>query len=112
MRRDLGLGGYPHTSLAEARQTAFEYRKLARQGGDPTALRRDTTAAVMRALPRNGHQVKHHRALPHADVAAAERSTVPQEFGAGGAVDCAVDAVSVRQEPVGGIDDGVNLLAR
>ncbi len=164
-RRDLGLGGYPYTSLAEARQTAFEYRKLARQGGDPTALRRDTTApsfaeaceqviamhkpswkdggrsadswrstlsrlayprlgdmsvseitsedvlavvkpvwlsrretarklkgrisaviawsiaeghrpddpttAVMRALPRNGHQVKHHPALPHADVAAA-----------------------------------------
>ena len=164
-RRDLGLGGYPYTTLAEARQTAFEYRKLARQGGDPTALRRNTTApsfaeaceqviamhepswkdggrsagswrstlsrfayprlgdmpvseitsedvlavvgpvwqthretarklkgrisavmawsiaeghrpddptaAVMRALPRNGHQVQHHRALPHADVAAA-----------------------------------------
>ena len=38
------LGGYPYTSLAEACQRAFEYRKLARQGGDPTALRRDTTA--------------------------------------------------------------------
>ena len=43
-RRDLGLGGYPYTSLAEARQRAFEYRKLARSGGDPTALRPDTTA--------------------------------------------------------------------
>ena len=31
----------------------------------------DPTAAVMRALPRNPHQVQHHRALPHADVAAA-----------------------------------------
>ena len=164
-RRDLGLGGYPYTSLAEARQRAFEYRKLARHGGDPTALRRNTTApsfaeaceqviamhepswkdggrsadswrstlsrlayprlgdmsvseitsedvlavvgpvwqtrretarklkgrisavmawsiaeghrpddptaAVMRALPRNGHQIQHHRALPHAEVAAA-----------------------------------------
>ena len=39
-RRDLGLGGYPYTSLAEARQTAFEYRKLARAGGDPAALHR------------------------------------------------------------------------
>ena len=39
-RRDVGLGGYPYTSLAEARQMAFEYRKLARSGGDPTALRR------------------------------------------------------------------------
>ena len=164
-RRDLGLGGYPYTSLAEARQMAFEYRKLARSGGDPATLRRNTaapsfaeaceqaiemsapswkdggksannwrsplnrfayprlgdtsvaeitsedvlagvapvwqtrretarklkgrisavmawaiaeghrsddpTAAVMRALPRNGHQAQHHRALPHGEVAAA-----------------------------------------
>ena len=34
-RTDLGLGGYPYTSLAEARQTAFQYRKLARAGEDP-----------------------------------------------------------------------------
>ena len=38
-RIDLGLGGYPYTSLAEARQAAFEHRKLARAGGDPRALR-------------------------------------------------------------------------
>ena len=36
-RVDLGLGGYPYTSLAEARQQAFEYRRLARAGGDPRA---------------------------------------------------------------------------
>jgi len=39
-RVDLGLGGYPYTSLAEARQAAFEHRKLARAGGDPRALRK------------------------------------------------------------------------
>lgn len=39
-RVDFGLGGYPYTSLAEARQAAFEHRKLARAGGDPRALRR------------------------------------------------------------------------
>ena len=38
-RRDLGLGSPPYVSLAEARETAFEYRKLARAGGDPAALR-------------------------------------------------------------------------
>ena len=38
-RRDLGLGGYPYVSLAEARQTAFDYRKLARANGDPATLR-------------------------------------------------------------------------
>ena len=37
-RRDLGLGRYPYVSLAEARAKAFEYRKTALEGGDPTAL--------------------------------------------------------------------------
>ena len=31
----------------------------------------DPTVAVARALPRNGHQVQHHQALPHGEVAAA-----------------------------------------
>ena len=39
-RVDLGLGGYPYTSLAEARQAAFEHRKLARAGGDPRSFRK------------------------------------------------------------------------
>lgn len=39
-RVDLGLGGYPYTSLREARQAAFDHRKLARAGGDPRALKR------------------------------------------------------------------------
>ena len=40
IRRDIGLGGYPYVTLAEARQTAFEYRKTARAGADPVTLRR------------------------------------------------------------------------
>ena len=39
-RRDLGLGGYPLVSLAEARDRAFMNRKVARDGGDPIALRK------------------------------------------------------------------------
>ena len=39
-RRDIGLGGFPYITLAEARQTAFEYRKISRAGGDPKTLRR------------------------------------------------------------------------
>ncbi len=46
-RRDIGLGSAPRTkgdlgrvSLAEARETAAQYRKLARAGGDPIAERR------------------------------------------------------------------------
>ena len=39
-RHDLGLGGYPLVSLAEARDKAFVNRKLARDGGDPLAAKR------------------------------------------------------------------------
>ena len=39
-RRDIGLGGWPLTTLTEAREMAFENRRLARRGGDPLADRR------------------------------------------------------------------------
>ena len=38
-RVDLGFGGWPYVSLSSARQSAFENRKLAREGGDPRSLR-------------------------------------------------------------------------
>ena len=38
-RVDFVLGGWPYVSLAEARQEAFDYRKLTREGGDPRSLR-------------------------------------------------------------------------
>ena len=41
-RRDLGLGAYPYTSLREARHKAFEYRKIARDGGNPRSHGRRT----------------------------------------------------------------------
>ena len=37
-RRDLGLGTFPYVSLGEAREKAFEYRRLAIAGEDPTAV--------------------------------------------------------------------------
>ena len=39
-RVDLGLGGYPYTTLREARERAFEYRKASRDGRDPRVLNR------------------------------------------------------------------------
>src|SRR4051812_41441421 len=38
-RRDIGLGGIRLVSLAEAREQAATYRKIARSGGDPLAER-------------------------------------------------------------------------
>ncbi|WP_321576399.1 tyrosine-type recombinase/integrase [Bradyrhizobium barranii] len=39
-RRDIGLGGLRLVTLAEARTKAVEYRKLAREGGDPIESKR------------------------------------------------------------------------
>ena len=39
-RVDMGLGGFPLTTLAEARERAFHNRRVARQGGDPRAERK------------------------------------------------------------------------
>ena len=36
-RRDLGLGTFPYVSLGEAREKAFEYRRLAKAGENPAA---------------------------------------------------------------------------
>lgn len=40
-RRDIGLGGAGLVSLAEARERATEYRKIARDGGDPLAVKNE-----------------------------------------------------------------------
>jgi hypothetical protein len=45
-RRDIGLGGLRLVSLAEARLKAHEYRKIAREGGDPIEARRLAKATV------------------------------------------------------------------
>ena len=37
--REVGHGGYPLVTLAEARQMAFDFKKAARSGGDPLADR-------------------------------------------------------------------------
>ena len=45
-RRDIGLGGFTLVTLAEARAKALAYRKVARDGGDPLAERRQAQATV------------------------------------------------------------------
>lgn len=45
-RREIGLGGLKLVSLAEARDKATQYRKLARDGGDPLAERRRTQTII------------------------------------------------------------------
>jgi integrase len=45
-RRDMGLGSTRLISLAEAREKARHYRKIARDGGDPIAVKRKAQAIV------------------------------------------------------------------
>lgn len=45
-RRDIGLGGVKVVSLADARELAAGYRRIARDGGDPLAARRRAQATV------------------------------------------------------------------
>ncbi len=51
-RRNMGLGGYPAVSLAEARDLAAENQRLIRQGRDPMAERRQAAEELRRpAIP-------------------------------------------------------------
>lgn len=45
-RTDIGLGGLSTTTLAEAREKSLIYRKMAREGIDPVAAKRETEKIV------------------------------------------------------------------
>ena len=47
-RHDLGLGGFPLVTLAEARAKAYDNRRLARAGGDPLAAKRRAKTPTFR----------------------------------------------------------------
>lgn len=55
-RRDIGLGGYPGVTLAEARDMAFENRRLARKGGDPLAYVRQSHVPTFRRAAKRTHE--------------------------------------------------------
>ena len=60
-RRDIGLGGYSLVSLAEAREAAFENRKLARAGGDPLAEKRRRRTPTFREAANAVHEANKPR---------------------------------------------------
>ena len=53
VRRDIGLGGFPLVPLAEARDAAFENRRLARRGGDPLAAKRKKKVPTFRVAAQH-----------------------------------------------------------
>lgn len=67
--REMGLGGYPVVTLAQAREAALANKRLARQGGDPLAEKRRKAvptfaeaAAQVLALHRPGWRNAKHAA--------------------------------------------------
>ena len=68
--RWMGLGRYPDVSLAEARQKAFDARRLLREGVDPIEVRRTA---------RNAARLKEARGLTFKDC--AERYIAAHEAG-------------------------------
>lgn len=57
-RRDIGLGGVRTVSLLEARDLAYKYRKIAREGGDPIKEMRSAkeTAPTFRVAAATVHE--------------------------------------------------------
>jgi integrase len=62
IRRDIGLGGLRLVSLAEARIKAHEYRRIAREGGDPIEARRQARATVPTFAEAALSTLEHRRA--------------------------------------------------
>ena len=56
-RCQLGLGGYPLVTLAEARNKAFENHKLARAGGDLLALKRRANVPTFAEAAARVHEI-------------------------------------------------------
>jgi integrase len=52
-RAQIGLGGYPDTTLSEARQKAKEYRAMVEQGVDPREAKRAAKAALKAAQAKS-----------------------------------------------------------
>lgn len=71
-RRDIGLGGYPAVTLAEAREAAREVRKQISQGVDPVAERKAARSALIAA---QGQQLTFSH---YADIYARKKAA---EFG-------------------------------
>lgn len=61
-RHDIGLGGLRLVSLAEARIKAHEYRKLAREGGNPIEARRQAKTTVPTFAEAALSTLEQHRA--------------------------------------------------
>ncbi|KAA9007787.1 tyrosine-type recombinase/integrase [Histidinibacterium aquaticum] len=57
-RRKFGLGSVSHIGLAEARDLAREYRRIAREGGNPDDLRRKETLTFWEAAQRVHESLK------------------------------------------------------
>ena len=78
--RDIGLGGFPLVSLAEARDKAFENRRCARAGGDPLAGKRKVAIPTFRQAAEQTFKVNkpRWRNAQHTKSQTLERHAMPR----------------------------------
>ena len=55
-RHDIGLGGCTWVTLAQAREAAYENRRVARQGGDPLAAKRQVKVPTFREAAQSTYE--------------------------------------------------------
>ncbi len=60
-RREMGLGGYPDVSLAEARELVAKYRKQAKSGIDPILARQAEAKKIPSFTCCAAHYIRAHR---------------------------------------------------
>ena len=81
-RRDIGLGGYPTVSLAQARKRASDNREAIGNGRDPVADKRRSATHVQRGRPccPRSKQASLAQREPHVSVDSDPRTTrLPQD---------------------------------
>ena len=61
---DLGLGGFPLVTLQEAKDMAWENRRIARRGGDPLAQRREAQIRLQLPTFRQAAMLTHEALRP------------------------------------------------
>ena len=61
VRHDIGLGGFPLASLAEARDAAFENRRAARRGFDPLAGKQRAKVPTFKEAAQKTHKANRAR---------------------------------------------------
>ena len=93
-RTDLGLGSVSLVTLAEARDQARTYRRVARDGGDPVTLKRQARRAMLTFREAAGRVHADHKAAWRNEKHAAQWLSTLETYAFPKLGDSLIDAIS------------------